>query len=79
MIGQSPPTDGTAITLPRKEASTLSPCLSDAVVGETGQGRPEGCFASTSASRQLTSAWPAAFSVASVSQGALVAAIFAPV
>lgn len=29
--------------------------------------------------QQLTSAWPAAFSAASVSQGALVAAIFAPV
>lgn len=45
---QSTPTDGTAITLPREEASTLSTLLSDAVVGGAGEGKHKACFASTS-------------------------------
>lgn len=48
MMGANTPTDGTAITLPRKEASTVSTGLSDAVVGEVGKSKREGCFASTS-------------------------------
>lgn len=80
---QSTPTDGTALTLPREEANSCPQAYLMLWLKEQARA---GVRAASLAhlrnlipSRQLASAWPAASSVASASQGALVAAIFAPV
>lgn len=80
---QSTPTDDIAITLPREEANSCPQAyLMLWLRGAARAGARAASLAPLSnliPSRQLASARPVASSVASASQGALVAAIFAPV